>query len=777
MHDCSSHCFCLIASPGGATRSLSFFSLRCRQFRPCNDGPAAPSFFAQFAGICLGTMVLLSDRLPRDIRGAQDPNRCDRQEGRVAKGANQVDGRVKEQKRTDKVSTRPSNHLHPNPKAAVASPIGTPLWDPHSDVDRTPTQEDVFYVRRPATLKSSTSFKRFLRSATNRKEKSEAKESGLDVREAHLRNLARTPPLEEGIAFPHSQLPTVAPEAKKKRRKPSLRSRDSSDSLKSNLKAYSSRIQATTSSFLKRFSSPSEVVLARLVEGSVPLVEANVPLSTPAASLLEAASSTGSAEGRERARGLFKEDSDASIHSYIGSESSLAISRTPSIPNSSDARSISSNNPYSRHFRTLQNKSSGNLTKIEGSPPEEEPPAARPQTRRLTQSTAKPEIPIDRTSSEPARLGSSHSVYHDSSSFAETRSISRNSSPVPSPIKDRPDLVRSQNETSVTNMPGDKSSGGGWRSRFGKKSLGAEGSGDGVDPLREAMNIEKQNSNENLRKGREGKAGMMLGFDAEREMAAQHIARQQRAAKDGRVDNVVDLLDGMHRSSLAGSPTNRLKEYQESNRGAGASSMGRSKLERMMGDQVAANEYTRQQPGSNDVDAYPTSASSASPANQDSHLDMDETSCPVCLELLSFRLAGEKPHVTPTCGHALHHACFTAVYGSPEAILALQNAPGRAPAPGMCGVCRKLIVLGDEGENRRQNSEYDCQSDCGRSRASRRWGQSRGDSGPNLSGVPIGAAEAEASDFAGSGSPRSTTSPAPSPRWLCCTFTNVPAVL
>jgi hypothetical protein len=91
----------------------------------------------------------------------------------------------------------------------------------------------------------------------------------------------------------------------------------------------------------------------------------------------------------------------------------------------------------------------------------------------------------------------------------------------------------------------------------------------------------------------------------------------------------------------------------------------------------------------------------------------DDASCPVCLELLSFRLAGEKPHVVPVCGHSLHHACFTAVYGEPEAILAQQGSrggegsgrPNNAGPPGMCGVCRRPIVLGDERENKRQNSE------------------------------------------------------------------------
>lgn len=31
----------------------------------------------------------------------------------------------------------------------------------------------------------------------------------------------------------------------------------------------------------------------------------------------------------------------------------------------------------------------------------------------------------------------------------------------------------------------------------------------------------------------------------------------------------------------------------------------------------------------------------------------NEDSCPICLELLSLRLAGEKPHVVPVCGHRL----------------------------------------------------------------------------------------------------------------------------
>ena len=37
----------------------------------------------------------------------------------------------------------------------------------------------------------------------------------------------------------------------------------------------------------------------------------------------------------------------------------------------------------------------------------------------------------------------------------------------------------------------------------------------------------------------------------------------------------------------------------------------------------------------------------------------DEDNCPVCCESLSFtfRLPGEKPHIVPECGHALHEVC------------------------------------------------------------------------------------------------------------------------
>ncbi|TDL23904.1 hypothetical protein BD410DRAFT_814169 [Rickenella mellea] len=86
------------------------------------------------------------------------------------------------------------------------------------------------------------------------------------------------------------------------------------------------------------------------------------------------------------------------------------------------------------------------------------------------------------------------------------------------------------------------------------------------------------------------------------------------------------------------------------------------------------------------------------------HAD-DEEECPVCLEPLSFsfRLPGEKPHIVPECGHALHEACFTAVYGPPPG----QNRGAAAVLPrksnlGVCGVCRRPMKVGD-GDGSKSN--------------------------------------------------------------------------
>lgn len=83
----------------------------------------------------------------------------------------------------------------------------------------------------------------------------------------------------------------------------------------------------------------------------------------------------------------------------------------------------------------------------------------------------------------------------------------------------------------------------------------------------------------------------------------------------------------------------------------------------------------------------------------------DEPECPVCLEALSLRLKGERQHIVPNCGHAMHHDCFSALYGDPKLVHAAQERKDRAgllrksstPAENddlVCQVCRKHIVLG-----------------------------------------------------------------------------------
>ncbi|KAH7318853.1 Pleckstrin homology domain-containing protein [Rhizoctonia solani] len=78
-----------------------------------------------------------------------------------------------------------------------------------------------------------------------------------------------------------------------------------------------------------------------------------------------------------------------------------------------------------------------------------------------------------------------------------------------------------------------------------------------------------------------------------------------------------------------------------------------------------------------------------------------EEDCIICGESLSFsfRLPGEKPHIVPECGHALHEACFTAVYGQVN-----QSRMGALPRKnlGVCGVCRKPIRVGD-GDGAKSN--------------------------------------------------------------------------
>lgn len=145
------------------------------------------------------------------------------------------------------------------------------------------------------------------------------------------------------------------------------------------------------------------------------------------------------------------------------------------------------------------------------------------------------------------------------------------------------------------------------------------------------------------------------------------------------------------------------------------------KMEMLMSDSHSGGDMSRHQ--SQDLLRSPSSRSGggrslpaasltvASPSQGSNaslrDISMQDADCPVCLEPLSYRLNGEKPHVVPNCGHALHNACFTAVYGQPEAVIASQTGgDGRNGPPGMCGVCRRAIVLGGEVEGSRTSSEY-----------------------------------------------------------------------
>ncbi|KAJ3491646.1 hypothetical protein NLI96_g560 [Meripilus lineatus] len=96
------------------------------------------------------------------------------------------------------------------------------------------------------------------------------------------------------------------------------------------------------------------------------------------------------------------------------------------------------------------------------------------------------------------------------------------------------------------------------------------------------------------------------------------------------------------------------------------------------------------------IHPYATMVAAPLPVVSSHDMSEDEDECPVCLEPLSFsfRLPGEKPHIVPECGHALHEACFTAVYGPPPS----SNRAGgvlRKSNLGVCGVCRRPMKVGD----------------------------------------------------------------------------------
>lgn len=106
-------------------------------------------------------------------------------------------------------------------------------------------------------------------------------------------------------------------------------------------------------------------------------------------------------------------------------------------------------------------------------------------------------------------------------------------------------------------------------------------------------------------------------------------------------------------------------------------------------------------------------ASSTSPREEDAN-------CPICHESLSLRMAGEKPHVVPVCGHKLHADCFEVSYGV-TGQQALRDQEKRkyiggskkASSLGVCGICRGEMRVSDEqGSGKNSKSELLCAWHC-----------------------------------------------------------------
>ena len=96
-----------------------------------------------------------------------------------------------------------------------------------------------------------------------------------------------------------------------------------------------------------------------------------------------------------------------------------------------------------------------------------------------------------------------------------------------------------------------------------------------------------------------------------------------------------------------------------------------------------------------------------------------DADCPVCLESLSIRLAGESPHIVPVCGHKLHADCFEAAYGDPadfggadamENLMGSGRARKKTRPQGTCAVCRSEMLLGDPADSGKNSQSSFSQS-------------------------------------------------------------------
>lgn len=62
---------------------------------------------------------------------------------------------------------------------------------------------------------------------------------------------------------------------------------------------------------------------------------------------------------------------------------------------------------------------------------------------------------------------------------------------------------------------------------------------------------------------------------------------------------------------------------------------------------------TQQRQAASSSPSHPYSSSAKSSPTMVRDTSAEQADCPVCLESLSMRLQGEKPHVVPVCGHKL----------------------------------------------------------------------------------------------------------------------------
>lgn len=387
--------------------------------------------------------------------------------------------------------------------------------------------------------------------------------------------------------------------------------------------------------------------------------------------------------------GLYKQSSFASIGGYDGSDNSSLSSALPSqLYGSPEQQSfsgqltpVSINGTISSFKRAPRiQRSQSSLPIIESSPPTE---LAKPVQAQRLESRRRDTGKCD---TGAGRLQAPGSQY------AHRKSATRRSGGSYTSKEDEEDSVRGEGyaeeeeeESSKRRSPsiissmagGEKGSSGGWRNPFstGKKKAEEAASGG---------KLRHETSADSLTiRGRSSK----IRPEDEREWAAQQIAQQQRAANDARLASLIPALES--------SSTSKARM---------------SKREEILADSNKLSSFGAYADGAGADKHY--SQTAAKFRNLEDNDEGEEASCPVCLELLSFRLAGEKPHVVPTCGHALHHACFTAVYGPPENVMAAQEMTANGGAgsgrpmgpPGMCGICRKPIVLGGENASGKPNS-------------------------------------------------------------------------